>query len=93
MKYLFIAPIKLYQLTLSKILPPSCRFTPSCSQYAVTAYKRHGVIKGSCLTIRRILRCHPWDEGGYDPVPGSEQSTMNSEQLTIANLHQEKQIK
>ncbi|MCL2036014.1 MAG: membrane protein insertion efficiency factor YidD [Oscillospiraceae bacterium] len=69
MKHLFILPIRLYQLTLSRILPPMCRFTPSCSQYAITAYERFGVVKGSYLALRRILRCHPFNEGGYDPVP------------------------
>ncbi|MCL2634336.1 MAG: membrane protein insertion efficiency factor YidD [Oscillospiraceae bacterium] len=69
MKYLFIGLIQLYRMTLSKILPPSCRFTPSCSQYAITALKRFGVIKGGCLASWRILRCNPFSQGGYDPVP------------------------
>jgi len=73
MKYIFILPIKLYQVTLSKILPPSCRFTPSCSQYAITAFERFGVIKGSYLTFRRIIRCHPWNAGGEDLVPEKPQ--------------------
>jgi putative membrane protein insertion efficiency factor len=69
MKYIFIGLIKLYQLTLSKILPPVCRFTPSCSRYAVTAFERFGTFKGGCLALWRILRCNPFSEGGYDPVP------------------------
>ncbi|MCL1867108.1 MAG: membrane protein insertion efficiency factor YidD [Oscillospiraceae bacterium] len=69
MKYIFIIPIKLYQVTLSKILPRSCRFTPSCSRYACTAFERYGVLRGGYLTVRRILRCHPFNEGGFDPVP------------------------
>jgi hypothetical protein len=69
MKYIFIGLIRLYQVTLSKVLPPVCRFTPSCSQYAIAAYERFGVIKGSYLTLRRIIRCHPFNKGGYDPLP------------------------
>ncbi|MCL2754940.1 MAG: membrane protein insertion efficiency factor YidD [Oscillospiraceae bacterium] len=71
MKYVFIGLIKLYQATLSKILPPVCRFTPCCSAYAVTAFERFGTVKGGYLTIRRLLRCHPWNPGGYDPVDGN----------------------
>jgi putative membrane protein insertion efficiency factor len=60
---------RLYQLTISPVLPPSCRFTPSCSQYAREALERHGAVKGSWLAARRLARCHPWNPGGYDPVP------------------------
>ncbi|GHU59677.1 putative membrane protein insertion efficiency factor [Clostridia bacterium] len=66
---LLILPVRVYQLTLSRILPPSCRFTPSCSAYAVTALRRYGALRGVWLTVRRIARCHPWNDGGYDPVP------------------------
>ncbi len=66
---LLIAPIRLYQVTLSRILPPSCRFAPSCSAYAITALERHGPLKGGWLAVRRIGRCHPWGSSGYDPVP------------------------
>ena len=69
MKYICIGIIKLYQVTLSKVLPPACRFTPSCSRYAVIAFERFGVLKGGCLALFRILRCHPFNEGGHDPVP------------------------
>jgi len=65
----FIALIKLYQWIISPILGPKCRFTPSCSQYAVEALRKHGVLKGLWLTIRRLSRCHPWGGHGYDPVP------------------------
>ena len=65
----FIGLIKLYQLIVSPILGPKCRFTPSCSHYAVEALKKHGVLKGLWLTIKRISRCHPWGGHGYDPVP------------------------
>lgn len=66
---LLILPIRLWQLTFSAVLPPSCRFNPSCSAYAITALQRHGPFKGSWLAIRRIGRCHPWGSSGYDPVP------------------------
>jgi putative membrane protein insertion efficiency factor len=61
--------IAVYQHLLSPLFPPSCRFVPSCSQYAKEAIERYGVIKGSYLAGRRILRCHPFHAGGYDPVP------------------------
>jgi hypothetical protein len=58
-----------WQLGPSRVLPPSCRFQPSCSAYAITALKRYGALKGSWLAARRLLRCHPWGGSGYDPVP------------------------
>ncbi len=61
--------IKLYQLIISPILPPSCRFTPTCSHYSLEALKKHGLIKGGWLSLKRIARCHPWGGSGYDPVP------------------------
>jgi putative membrane protein insertion efficiency factor len=61
--------VKLYQWCLSPLKPPTCRFTPTCSQYAIEALKKHGVLKGAWLAVRRILRCHPWGGCGYDPVP------------------------
>lgn len=69
MKKLFILPIRFYQLYISPMLPPSCRFTPTCSQYTLEAIEKYGVIKGIYLGVRRILRCHPWGGSGYDPVP------------------------
>ena len=65
----FIGLIKIYQWIISPILGPKCRFTPTCSHYAVEALKKHGVLKGLWLTIKRISRCHPWGGQGYDPVP------------------------
>ena len=69
MKYIFIFLIKVYQRTLSRVLPPSCRFYPSCSEYGVQALQKYGLFKGGWLTVRRIARCHPLNPGGYDPVP------------------------
>jgi putative membrane protein insertion efficiency factor len=69
LKRLLILPIRLWQLGPSRILPPSCRFAPSCSAYAIEAIQRHGVSKGLWLAVRRIGRCHPWGGSGYDPVP------------------------
>lgn len=64
-----IVLVKFYQNCISPFTPPSCRFTPTCSQYAIEALRKHGLIKGSWLTIRRLSRCHPWGGHGYDPVP------------------------
>ncbi len=70
MKYIALFLIRLYQHTLSVILPPSCRFTPSCSQYGYEAIQRFGFIRGGWLTVKRIGRCHPFYKGSlYDPVP------------------------
>jgi putative membrane protein insertion efficiency factor len=64
-----ILAVKLYRCCLSPLKPPSCRFTPTCSQYAIEALKKHGAFRGGLLAVRRILRCHPWGGSGYDPVP------------------------
>jgi putative membrane protein insertion efficiency factor len=61
--------IKIYQVLISPLIPPSCRFTPTCSQYALEALKKYGILKGSWLGFRRIIKCHPWGGSGYDPVP------------------------
>jgi len=65
----FILLIEFYRHFISPYKPPTCRFTPTCSQYALEAFKKHGPIKGFYLAIRRLLRCHPWGGSGYDPVP------------------------
>ncbi len=65
----FIAIIKIYQWIISPLFPAKCRFTPTCSYYGLAAFKKHGVIKGFWLTLKRIARCHPWGGQGYDPVP------------------------
>ncbi len=65
----FIFLIRVYQYTISPFFPNSCRFTPTCSQYGIEAFRKYGVFKGFWLTLKRISRCHPWGGSGYDPVP------------------------
>ena len=65
----FVLLIKFYQICISPLKPPSCRFTPTCSEYALEACRKYGPFKGFYLAVRRILRCHPWGGSGYDPVP------------------------
>lgn len=65
----FILLIRFYQVCISPLKPASCRFSPTCSQYALEAFRRHGPVKGLMLTVWRILRCNPWGGSGYDPVP------------------------
>lgn len=69
MKLLLLALIQFYRRWISPLTPASCRFYPTCSQYGLEAIDRFGPLKGSWLTLRRILRCHPFHPGGYDPVP------------------------
>lgn len=69
MKKVFLAPIRFYQKWISPGLPPSCRFYPSCSEYAYQAIEKYGVLRGGWLALRRIVRCHPFNPGGFDPVP------------------------
>lgn len=61
--------VRAYQLLISPFVPPSCRFHPTCSHYAIEALRKHGAFKGLWLAVRRIMRCHPWHSGGHDPVP------------------------
>lgn len=61
--------VRFYQYCISPLTPPSCRYTPTCSQYAVEALKKYGPLKGGWLTLKRLSRCHPWGGSGYDPVP------------------------
>lgn len=72
MQTIFKALIKAYRYTISPLLGPRCRFYPTCSTYALEAIEVHGTMRGIWLTLRRIARCHPWHEGGCDPVPGLE---------------------
>lgn len=69
LKYVFMGLIRFYQKYISPLKRPSCRFYPSCSQYAYESIKKYGSIKGGYLSVRRILKCHPFNPGGYDPVP------------------------
>lgn len=69
LKYIFIKIIRFYQIAISPLKPPTCRFYPTCSQYGLTAVKRFGAFRGGWLTIKRILKCHPFHPGGFDPVP------------------------
>jgi len=87
MKYLFIALVRGYQFFISPYFPPSCRYYPTCSHYAIDALKAHGVFKGTGLAVWRLLRCNPWSDGGEDPVPGtaSDCSCQSSEKKHSTN--------
>ena len=67
--YPFVLLVRFYQIAISPLKPPTCRYNPTCSSYALEALKRYGLFKGGMLAIRRIMRCHPWGGHGYDPVP------------------------
>lgn len=66
---ILILLVKLYQITISPFLPNACRFLPTCSEYTIVSLKKHGLINGGKLAIKRICSCHPWGRSGYDPVP------------------------
>jgi putative membrane protein insertion efficiency factor len=70
MRFVLKFLVRVYQVALSPLLGPNCRYYPTCSQYAIEALETHGSFKGTWLAIKRISRCHPWHEGGFDPVPG-----------------------
>ncbi len=72
---ILLLPILFYQRCVSPFTPPSCRFTPTCSEYARQAIVKHGPVKGLWLAVKRLLRCHPWGGSGYDPVPGTAGKT------------------
>lgn len=72
MRKLLLLPIRFYQYAVSPMMASHCRYYPSCSQYAIEAISHHGGLKGLFLSIKRLLRCHPWGKGGYDPVPGTD---------------------
>ena len=78
LKRALITLLKLYKLTISPLLGPRCRFYPSCSAYAVQAIQTHGAARGSYLALKRLLRCHPWHAGGYDPVPETGNPSTSS---------------
>ncbi len=69
MKRLLVLLVRAWQIGPSAVMPPTCRYMPSCSAYAIEALERHGAIRGGWLTLKRLLRCHPWGGSGYDPVP------------------------
>ena len=75
MKRLLVWLLRAYQLLVSPMLGPSCRFYPTCSNYAIEAVRLHGAARGGWLAVRRVCRCHPWTAGGNDPVPGSPHSS------------------
>ncbi|MDR0371633.1 MAG: membrane protein insertion efficiency factor YidD [Prevotellaceae bacterium] len=68
-EFIVLLPLHIYRQSISPLFPASCRYTPTCSQYAIDAIKKHGIVKGCWLAIKRILRCNPWGGSGYDPVP------------------------
>ncbi len=73
MKRLLTGLVRIYQKTVSRAIPPRCRFYPSCSDYTIEAMEKHGIVYGLWLSLRRICRCHPWNPGGVDPVPDRKQ--------------------
>ena len=77
-KLVLVLALCTYKYCISPLLPPACRYLPTCSVYAVEAIERHGVFKGGHLAVYRLLRCHPWAGGGYDPVPPLVDSSYRS---------------
>ena len=67
--FIILLPVRFYRMCISPLFPASCRYTPSCSEYAVQAIQKHGIFKGGWMAVKRILRCHPWGGAGFDPVP------------------------
>lgn len=85
LQLVFMGIVRLYQVILSPILGPRCRFQPTCSSYALDAIKLHGGLKGGWLAIKRIIRCHPWGGHGFDPVPGMKTKSDEREDLKRKN--------
>lgn len=84
MKYIFIFLIKIYKTAISPFLPNSCRFYPTCSEYSSQALMKHGAVKGLILSVWRVLRCNPYNKGGFDPVPDTFSFTKrNSESVEV----------
>ncbi len=77
MRKILIGLIRVYRYLLSPLLGPSCRYTPTCSEYAQQAIAQHGALRGSWLAIKRLGNCHPWGDSGYDPVPNPEQDRQH----------------
>ena len=78
MKLVLVLFVRAYQVVLSPLLPASCRYQPSCSNYAIEALEKHGALRGSWLAAKRIARCHPFHPGGYDPVPDPDRPSDSS---------------
>ena len=85
MKSILLLLLRFYQLAISPILGPSCRFYPSCSEYAVEAVRVHGALKGSALAGRRLCKCHPWHPGGLDFVPEAKNAATNAAAISATN--------
>ncbi|ROL61498.1 membrane protein insertion efficiency factor YidD [Bacteroidetes/Chlorobi group bacterium ChocPot_Mid] len=86
MKYVLIILIKFYKLAISPYLPSSCRFYPTCSEYSMEALQEYGALKGGWMSVKRIFRCHPFNKGGYDPVPCKHKHEENHDNLVLADL-------
>lgn len=87
-RFFVILPIRLYKYCISPMLPPACRFVPTCSEYAMEAISRHGVIKGGWYAFFRILRCHPLARSGYDPVPPLSGHSLPSDSGSVSTGEQ-----
>jgi uncharacterized protein len=83
MKWLALFAIRLYQRTISRVLPPSCRFVPSCSEYGYEAIARYGILRGGVMAVWRVMRCNPWGGHGYDPVPDLTKRAAGSGRQTV----------
>ena len=79
MKRMMISSLRFYKRKVSPLLPPACKYIPTCSEYAMTAIERYGAVKGTRLAVWRILRCNPFSKGGYDPVPEDPLTTLRRE--------------
>ncbi len=77
MRQILIGLIRVYQYLVSPLLGPNCRYTPTCSEYALQAIRQHGIFRGSWLALKRLSSCHPWHAGGYDPVPEPRQDRQH----------------
>jgi putative membrane protein insertion efficiency factor len=90
--WIVVLPVRLYQWTISPLLPVSCRHVPTCSQYTIEALKVHGIFTGTYLAIRRIIRCHPWGTYGYDPVPPKPYKIFKFKKKKTKDHHKSKKI-
>ncbi|CAH0417340.1 membrane protein insertion efficiency factor YidD [Periweissella fabaria] len=88
----FIKFVRLYQKLISPLFPPSCRYYPTCSNYALVALEKHGAMRGTLMAVARILRCHPFVPGGYDPVPDKFTLQRNTNAADITKAQQEHKL-